>query len=84
MLDVQADSLEGLNTRLVIPLMAPGEGPDPGRRLNPLFVVAGQPLHLVTQYMASVRSSILTGTGHSLREHADEITAAIDMLLHGF
>ncbi|WP_292551904.1 CcdB family protein [Mesorhizobium sp.] len=35
LLDVKADLLEGLNTRVVIPLMPPSMAPVPGRRLTP-------------------------------------------------
>ena len=84
MVDVQADTLEGLNTRLVIPLMPPETAPRPGHRLNPRFQIAGHHYILVTQYMAATRHSNLTRTGHSLRERSDDITAALDMLLYGF
>lgn len=34
LLDVQADLLKSLNTRVVIPLMPPNMAPVPGRRLD--------------------------------------------------
>ncbi len=37
MLDVRADFLRGLNTRVVVPLLSPDVAPKPPRGLNPAF-----------------------------------------------
>ncbi len=38
LLDVQADLISGLNTRLVVPLLPVGVAPANAERLNPVFV----------------------------------------------
>jgi len=52
LLDVQADIVYGLNTRLIVPLMPPGMAPLPARRLNPVFEIEGGDYVMVTQYLA--------------------------------
>ena len=59
LLDVQSDILDGLNTRVVIPLMSENKAPDPADRLNLEIEIDGKPFIMVTQYLASVRVSIL-------------------------
>ena len=46
LLDVQADLLSGLNTRVIVPLLP--------ARLNPIFDFEDQPVVMVTQFMATV------------------------------
>lgn len=41
LLDVRADILGDLNTRVVVPLMRPEDAPAPARRLNPMFEIIG-------------------------------------------
>ena len=41
-LDVQADFLQGLNTRVVVPLLPPDAAPKPARGLHPAFDIDGQ------------------------------------------
>lgn len=53
-LDVQADLLSDLSTRVVAPLLAPGIAPKPARNLNPTFEIEGKPHVLLTQFLASV------------------------------
>ena len=59
LLDVQADLLDALNTRMVVPLMAVGKAPIPAKRLNPVFVIDGSEYVMVTQFMAAVPRAIL-------------------------
>ena len=54
LLDVQADLLEALNTRIVVPLMPQDQAPAPARLLNPVFDIDGDPLVMVTQFLAAV------------------------------
>ncbi len=84
LLDVQSDLLDGLNTRVVVPLMPRDAAPTPARRLNPVFDIDGHAHVMVTQFMAAVPVAILTGPAGDLRTQADEITQAIDMLMQGF
>ncbi|WP_290686892.1 MULTISPECIES: CcdB family protein [unclassified Haematobacter] len=83
LLDVQADLLDGLNTRVVVPLLPPNAAPLPARRLNPLFDIAEMPHVMVTQFMAAVPLTVLGRPVASLIARDTEITNALDMLLSG-
>ncbi len=82
--DVQSDLLEPLNTRIVVPLMGLETAPKPAGRLNPVFALAGGETVMVTQFAAAVRVGELGAPVGSLTEYRDEITAALDMVFHGF
>lgn len=84
LLDVQADLLDALNTRMVVPLMAVGKAPIPAKRLNPAFMIEGAEYVMVTQFMAAVPRSILREPVANLNDSFEDITAAIDMLIQGF
>lgn len=84
LLDVQADLLDGLNTRVVVPLMPLDSAPSPARRLNPAFEIEGQPHVMVTQFLSAVPRSILKTPVGNLGAQFSEITVAIDMLTQGF
>lgn len=83
-LDIQASTLSDLNTRIVVPLMPPHEAPVPGRKLNPKIAIDGVPLIMVTQYLAATPVRELGLPVTNLIGQADEINAALDMLLYGF
>jgi toxin CcdB len=83
-LDVQANVLSGLNTRLLVPLIPPERAPSPARRLNPIFDIDGERLVMVTQYLAAVPTSELGPSIGSLVRYSDEISAALDMAFYGF
>ena len=84
LLDVQSDLLDRLTTRLVVPLMPQTQAPKPAARLNPIVKIAEEPHVMVTQFMAAVPERLLTNHITSAADMRDEITAAIDMLTHGF
>lgn len=84
LVDVQADLLDSLNTRMVVPLLPRGEAPIPAAHLNPIFEVEGQEVVMVTQFMAAVPVSILKNPVGHLDEAFEQITRATDMLLQGF
>ncbi len=83
LLDCQADLLSHLNTRLVVPLMAPDYAPKPAGRLNPLFEIDGKPYVMVTQYAAAVELSELGPVVASLGGKDREIMNALDVLISG-
>lgn len=83
-LDVQADLLQELGTRVVVPLLPPSSAPRPARGLNPSFEIAGEPHLMLTQFIAAVPERELKRTITSLKEHSDDITRALDILLTGF
>lgn len=84
LLDVQADLLDPLNTRVVVPLMPIAEAPKAARRLNPVFDIDGRRLVMVTQFLSAVRVSELGPSVAKIEHRRDEITAALDMLFQGF
>jgi toxin CcdB len=84
LIDVQADPLSHLNTRMVIPLLPLGLAPKPAKTLNPLFDINGETYSMVTQYMASMPVRVLKNVICSVESRRDDIVAAIDLLLQGF
>ena len=84
LLDVQSDLLDGLSTRLVIPLLLASQEPRPATRLNPVMRIGDDSHIMVTQFMAAVPHKLLQTQVTSAAWMRDEITAAIDMLTHGF
>jgi len=84
LLDVQADLISGLNTRVVVPLMPLDEAPSRAHRLNPAFVVQGAEVSMVTQFMAAVPVSELTVPVATLNGDSDAVLAAIDFLHQGW
>lgn len=83
-LDCQADLLEGLNTRFVVPLLPEDEAPKPAARLNPIVEVDGRRLVMVTQFAAAVPVRELGDMVVSLANEQDVIGYALDMLISGF
>lgn len=83
LLDVQADLLNGLNTRVVVPLMSVDAAPAPAKRLNPVFDIRTERYVMVTQFLSAVPASILKTSAASLAQHDTEITGALDVLLTG-
>lgn len=84
LLDVQANTLDYLNTCVVVPLRLPPYAPKPARRLNPAFSIDGRDHVMVTQFVTAVRREVLGEPSGNLSRHHDEIVAALDMLFQGF
>ena len=84
LLDVQADLLDRLNTRVVVPLMPLQDAPKPAKRLNPVFAIDGSEYAMVTQFLSAVPRSVLREPVANLRDEFAAITDAIDMLTQGF
>jgi toxin CcdB len=82
-IDVQADILESLATRVVIPLLQ-HEGAKVVRDLNPMVRIDDADYVLMTQELAAVPRSILRRKIGSLSDRRDDITRALDVLLIGF
>lgn len=83
-LDCQADLLDRLNTRLVVPLMPPDAAPPAMTRLNPMFAVEGQRVAMITQFAATIPVRELGERVESLVDQQDAIGNALDMLVSGF
>lgn len=84
LLNVQADSMSHLNTRMIIPLMPLTEAPKPANILNPIFDIEGEKYSMVTQYMAAYPVKALKSVVFNAEHRHSEIVAAIDLLLQGF
>jgi len=83
LLDMQADLLESLNTRLVVPLMPISSAPPPADRLNPVFDIQSERYVMVTQFLSAVPSAILKSPAANLAQFDGEIMGALDMVLTG-
>lgn len=83
LLDVQADLLDGLATRIVVPLVLIDVMGAGVRQLHPHFKIKGQIVVMSTAEMAGIA---LRGMGEkviSLKTRRDEIIAALDLLFTG-
>jgi toxin CcdB len=83
LLEVQADLLAALGTRLVVPLVPSSEYGPPAARLNPVFRVGPRNYVMDTAAMAAVPTKVLGATTTSLAGHSAEILDAIDFLVSG-
>jgi toxin CcdB len=84
LLDVQADILSLLNTRVVVPLMPQDGARTPIERLNPVFEVGGKRVVMMTHYIAAVPAKILSDPVDDLGARRDEVVDALDFLQQGF
>ena len=83
LLDVQADLIADLATRIVVPLVRAasfGRRADP---LHPVFVVEGEEVVMATHLLAAVRRSAIGGCVGSLLDQRAVIMGAIDVLSSG-
>ena len=83
-LDVQADFLSYLDSRVVIPLVALDDSLIPAKRLHPCFEVEGEHVVLKTELIVAVPKASLRSAITNLTNHHDEIVSAIDFLMQGF
>ncbi|MGF6919845.1 CcdB family protein [Paraburkholderia sp. 40] len=86
LVDVQSDFLEGLSTRVVVPLIQADAFP-PGKLpadFTPSFDIGGIRCILHPAFVATVPLSELGPKTGSLVEHRDRITAALDRLLGAY
>jgi toxin CcdB len=86
LLDVQTDLLDGLDSRMVIPLrslehFAKVKLPT---RLTPVLQVKGKDYLLETPKMGAVPQRILKTALASLANEQDQITGALDFLFQGY
>ena len=84
LLDCQAEVLSILNTRVVVPLLPPSDGPPAIARLNPIFRISGEAMVMYTQFAASVPARDLKARAGSLAKEYATIMNAFDMLLTGY
>lgn len=86
LLDVQSDLLDGLDSRMVIPLRSLEHFPKVKlpTRLTPVLQVNGKDYLLETPKMGAVPQRILKTTLASLAGDQDQITGALDFLFQGY
>jgi len=83
-LNVQANILDNLNTRIVVPLLTQDRAPLPSKRLNPVFKVNGQEHIMLTHFIGTVPAQQLSEPVTNLSANFAEITNALDMVFNGF
>ena len=84
LLDLQADLLDNLTTRVVVPLIAVDAMGNAARYLNPQFKIKRTAVIMSTAELAGVNLHVLGSRVCSLKEHRTEIIAALDFLFTGF
>ena len=85
LVDIQADLLEELGTRVVIPLTKAVELTSfPAQYLIPVVAFQGEPYALLTPQLAGVSRCELGPQAGSLADQERVISTAIDFLLRGF
>jgi toxin CcdB len=83
LLDVQADLLSGLSTRLVVPLVRAAEFSRPAEKLNPVLRIEGRNYVLSTAEMAAIPVKALGERITSVQPDAPAILGAVDFLISG-
>lgn len=84
LLDVQADLLGALATRVVVPLVTvKRHGARPITRLNPVVRISGVDYVVLFQELAAIPASALGAAVGSLAARRDELVAAVDLLFTG-
>ncbi len=84
LLDIQSDHIQGVQTRVVVPLWKADQLFNPSEDLNPGFVVAGIKLAMDTPALGAVPVSILRQSVANLNDQQLLIQNALDMLLAGY
>ena len=83
-LDCQADLLDNLPTRFVVPLIPASLFRDLYPRLNPVFDIDGIAYFMATQMAATVPCNRIGDRQVTLADKQDAIMNALDMLLTGY
>jgi toxin CcdB len=84
LLDIQADLLDNLTTRVVVPLITASAMGKAAKHLNPQFKIKRTAVVMSTAELAGVTVSILGEKVCSLKEQRTEIIAALGFLFTGF
>jgi toxin CcdB len=84
LLDVQAELLDALATRVVVPLCRPDVlSGKPAERLNPQFELEGRKVLMLTPELAGVSRKALGERIANLADERTAITAALDLVFTG-
>lgn len=81
LLDIQAEVLSDLATRIIVPLAVSVK---PMRHLNPVFEIEDNTFVMMTQELAGVEVSVLGEYVCSVKEKRNEILSAVDFMITGF
>lgn len=84
LLDVQADLLDTLATRVVAPLITVSSAGKAIRHLNPEFTVKETAVVMSTAELAGISARSLDKKVETLKDRREEIIAALDFLFTGF
>ncbi len=83
LLDVQADLLDVLATRVVIPLHTIASMPKPARHLNPILEISGEKFVLSTAELAGIPTAMLGKPLENLNAYQKDIVAALNFMFTG-
>ena len=84
LVDIQADLLDELETRVVVPLTrAPALSRRPLSRLTPELEVAGEKYLMMTPQLAGIRRSELGSAVETVAGQRPTMIAALDLLIAG-
>lgn len=80
---IQSDLLDGLPTRLTVPLAVAGSGIRVPSALCPVIVVKGQRLHALAHYAAPLPAKLLKRAVAHVAHQSGELVAAVDAVASG-
>lgn len=83
-LNVQADLLDSMNTRIIVPLVRADETGKSVKGLHLKFKVKGEAVVMSTAELAGLPMRALGEKVASLKSKRDEIIAALDLVFTGF
>lgn len=84
LLDIQADILEAIATRVIIPMSPLDKVPKPISIVNPVFTVEGQKMVALFDELSAYPKKALGNKVASLAKVRTEIINAYDFLIQGF
>jgi len=84
LLDLQADLLDTLSTRVVVPLVAASAMGKAVKHLNPEFTIRNTTVFMSTAELAGIAVPSMGEKVSSLKDQRSEIIAALDFLFSGF
>lgn len=84
LLDIQSHWLEGLPSRVIVPLLPPTAALPVIRGLTPVFRIGDQEVAMMTHYLTAIPKRELGPVIGNLAARQDDITRALDVLTKGF
>ena len=84
LLDVQADMLENLPTRVIVPLMNRAAIRTPIAVLNPLLKIRHAEVIMLTPQLVGIQVGLLGTKVCSVKDRRDVIIAALDLMFTGY